>query len=61
MSIPEEITALSDEEITFITAAGDVSAVITKDGKIYTWGRTKVMILNTKILNREEVWEVNLL
>lgn len=42
LSIPAEITALSDEEILFITASGDVSAVITSEGKIYTWGKTKV-------------------
>ena len=35
---------LSDEEIINLNASGDVSAVVTATGQIYTWGRTKVCI-----------------
>ena len=32
-----------DEEIINMNATGDVSAVVTSKGDIYTWGRTKVI------------------
>jgi alpha-tubulin suppressor-like RCC1 family protein len=42
LGTPSEITALNDEDIVYLTAAGDVSAVVTAKGEIYTWGKTKV-------------------
>ncbi len=42
VSIPTAVSVLSDEEIVSLTASGDVSAVITANGQIYTWGKTKV-------------------
>jgi alpha-tubulin suppressor-like RCC1 family protein len=40
--VPTAVTVLTDEDIVYVSAAGDISAVVTSDGKIYTWGRTKV-------------------
>jgi len=46
---PQPVTVLQDEDIVYLSAAGDISAVVTADGKIYTWGRTKVTINTVKI------------
>ncbi len=38
---PNEVVDLQDHNISFLTASGDVSAVITEEGSIFTWGKTK--------------------
>jgi alpha-tubulin suppressor-like RCC1 family protein len=35
------VIELQDIDIKYLTAAGDVSAAITSDGDLYTWGNTK--------------------
>jgi len=42
LSVPTEITELSQADVVYISAAGDVSAAITEKGELYTWGKTKV-------------------
>ena len=36
---------LADEDIVYVSASGDISAIVTADGKIYTWGRTRVRLM----------------
>lgn len=42
--VPQKIEDLSDENIVIshIHARGSVSAAVTVDGKLYTWGQSKV-------------------
>jgi hypothetical protein len=42
VGIPAPVQVLLDEDIVYVSASGDISAIVTADGKIYTWGRTKV-------------------
>jgi alpha-tubulin suppressor-like RCC1 family protein len=53
---PTEVTALQGEDITQITAAGDVSAVVTSTGQIYTFGRTKVIDLFVYLMLGWKSW-----
>jgi alpha-tubulin suppressor-like RCC1 family protein len=41
LNIPTEITVLQEEDVTQIAAAGPVSAALTSNGQVFTWGRTK--------------------
>ncbi len=41
LNIPTEITVLQEEDVTQIAAAGPVSAALTANGQVFTWGRTK--------------------
>jgi alpha-tubulin suppressor-like RCC1 family protein len=41
ISAPVEVTDLHGEDILTISSSGDVSAAITKEGELYTWGKTR--------------------
>ena len=41
VSVPNEVVDLQDHSISYLTASGDVSAVITSEGTVFTWGKTK--------------------
>ena len=41
MASPEEITDLHGEGVVHIASSGDVSAAITEEGELYTWGKTQ--------------------
>lgn len=41
MSVPTIVGELHEEEIVKIIASGDVSAALTSNGQVFTWGRTK--------------------
>ena len=43
MSTPTLVQTLLDEDIVQINSSGDVSAAVTANGQVYTWGRTKVI------------------
>jgi RCC1 and BTB domain-containing protein len=45
VSTPTEIVDLRDAEVSFVTANGDVSAVVTRDGYLIAWGKTKGGVL----------------
>ena len=49
LSVPTEISVLQDEEITQITASGDVSAAVTARGQVFTWGRTKNVVFGADV------------
>jgi alpha-tubulin suppressor-like RCC1 family protein len=40
--LPQLVEELHNLTLRAISAKGEVSAALTKDGKIYTWGRAKV-------------------
>ena len=41
VDIPTEVEELSDKNIVFITACGDISAALSEEGNIYLFGKTK--------------------
>jgi len=41
VSSPLHLTELDDKEIVFLSAGGQQSAALTKDGAVYTWGRAQ--------------------
>jgi len=40
-NVPTEIPAFQEEDLVQITAYSDVSAALTAQGKVFTWGKTK--------------------
>ncbi len=41
MDVPTEVEELSDDNVVFVDANGDLSAALTEEGEIYVWGKTK--------------------
>jgi alpha-tubulin suppressor-like RCC1 family protein len=41
VDIPQEIEELSDKNVVKVVGKGDVNAVLTEEGDIYVWGKTK--------------------
>jgi len=40
-NLPTEIQAFQEEDLAQITAFGDVSAAVSVNGQVFTWGKTK--------------------
>ena len=40
-NLPTEIQAFQEEDLVQITAFGDVSAAVSVNGQVFTWGKTK--------------------
>ena len=45
-NLPTEIQAFQEEDLVQITAFGDVSAAVTANGQVFTWGKTKATSLD---------------
>lgn len=45
-NLPTEIQAFQEEDLVQITAYGDVSAAVTVNGQVFTWGKTKATSLD---------------
>lgn len=64
--LPQKVELFADEKIdvSYIETKGSVSSAITNDGKIYTWGQSKVFFpFNQKVLKlfkREEFWAMKI-
>ena len=41
LDIPTEVEELSDDNVVYVDANGDLSAALTQDGDIFIWGKTK--------------------
>ena len=41
VGVPSEIVDLSDKNVIYISTVGDISAALTDEGELYTWGKTK--------------------